>query len=124
MDEAERLCDRVVLLDAGRLVAQGTPAEVVAQTGLVPRAHVVTTRPLPAGWLDDVPGARLLEAAGTSATVALRGAAAVPAVLAAVARGGAEVVELNLHRPNLADAFFALTGRALRDDAGAAEPSA
>ena len=40
----------------------------------------------------------------------------MPAVLAAALRAGADIREMTLHRPTLADAFFAFTGRALRDD--------
>jgi ABC-2 type transport system ATP-binding protein len=122
MEEAERLCGRVVLLDAGRVVAAGTPDELVARTGIPPRVLLRTSRALPPDWLGALGTAAVVDGRGTSVTVALPDNAAVPAVLAAATRAGAEILELTLHRPNLADAFFALTGRALRDEEP--EPSA
>ena len=118
MEEAERLCGRVVLLDTGRIAAEGTPAALIAASGMTPRLHLRTARPLPAGWLAGVSGTRLLADGGLETTVAVADAAAVPTVLLSAARAGGEVRDVTLHRPNLADVFFALTGRALRDDDG------
>jgi linearmycin/streptolysin S transport system ATP-binding protein len=120
MEEAERLCGRVVLLDAGRVVAAGAPETLVARSGLTPRLTMRTAAPLPRAWLAGVPRARLVDGTGAIAEVAVETSADVPAVLEAAARAGAEVRECALHRPTLADVFFDLTGRALRDDAGAA----
>jgi ABC-2 type transport system ATP-binding protein len=117
MDEAERLCARVVLLDGGRVVAEGTPEALVARAGMTPVVRLRTLRPLPSGWTAGVAGARLLDDAGDEAAVGVVDASALPAVVAAALRTGADVVGLSLVRPSLADAFFALTGRALRDDA-------
>jgi ABC-2 type transport system ATP-binding protein len=116
MEEAERLCARVVLLDAGRVVATGTPAALVAHAGMAPVVRLRTAHPLGAGWLTGVAGVRLLDAAGDETAVTVPDATAVPTVLAAALRAGGEVLALSLDRPTLADAFFALTGRALRDE--------
>jgi ABC-2 type transport system ATP-binding protein len=116
MEEAERLCARVVLLDAGRVVAAGAPAALVAGAGMAPVVHLRTARPLPPGWLAGLAGARLLDDGGEEAAVAVADATAVPAVIAAALRAGGEVLAMSLVRPTLADAFFALTGRALRDE--------
>jgi ABC-2 type transport system ATP-binding protein len=115
MEEAERLCGRVVLLDAGRVLAEDTPAALVARARIAPQLHLRTAGPLPAGWLASVPGAAS-SAHGVDTTVTLLDTAAVPAVLLAATRAGGEVREVALHRPNLADVFFALTGRGLRDE--------
>jgi ABC-2 type transport system ATP-binding protein len=124
MEEAERLCARVVLLDAGRVLATGTPAGLVAGCGLVPLVRLRTARPLPPDWLDGIAGTRIAEARGEETVIAVPGAAAVPVVLTAALRAGGDILEMTLQRPSLADAFFALTGRALRDDDGpAAAPS-
>jgi ABC-2 type transport system ATP-binding protein len=116
MEEAERLCRRVVLLDEGRVLAVGTPAELVANAGMAPRLELRTARPLPPGWLDGVRGARPLGSRDGETVVAIADTALAPAVLDAAARAGGSVLALTLHRPNLADVFFSLTGRALRDD--------
>ena len=124
MDEAERLCGRVILLDRGRVVADGTPATLVGRAGMSPRLELHTLQPLAAGWLEGVGGATVIDANGAGTMVAVGDTATVPAVLAAALRAGADIREMTLHRPTLADAFFAFTGRALRDDeADAASPS-
>ena len=124
MEEAERLCARVVLLDAGRVVAAGTPAALVAGAGLGPVLRLRTARPLPPGWLDGIAGATVGESSAPETTVAVTDTAAVPAILAAALRAGGDVLEIALVRPSLADAFFALTGRALRDEETPAAASA
>jgi ABC-2 type transport system ATP-binding protein len=118
MEEAERLCGRVVLLDAGRVVAASSPAALIAGSGLPPRLHLRTRAPLVGAWLAGVAGARALggDGACAGAEVALDDLGALPAVLLAAARTGGEVRDVLLHRPNLADVFFRLTGRELRDD--------
>ena len=120
MEEAERVCDRVVLLDAGRVIAAGTPAALVDATAIRPRVVLRTEQPLPAGWLGRVPTARVHATGDGVVEVTVTGRDGVPAVVAAAVQAGATLVELTVHRPNLADAFFALTGRALRDDDPAA----
>jgi ABC-2 type transport system ATP-binding protein len=115
MEEAERLCRRVLLLDEGVLVAHGTPAELVAAARLQPSIHVRTRRPLPADWLRGLSGVRLIRHGGVESDVEIDHPEAVASVLLAAARFGDEVDELRLHRPDLADVFFALTGRGLRD---------
>jgi ABC-2 type transport system ATP-binding protein len=109
-----------VLLDAGRVVAAGTSGALVASAGLVPLVHLRTASALDAGWLAGLPAARVTRTEGRDAWIAVAEAAALPALLGAALRAGVDVEELALHRPTLGDAFFALTGRALRDDEPAA----
>ncbi|HEY2389134.1 MAG TPA: ABC transporter ATP-binding protein [Candidatus Binatia bacterium] len=121
MEEAQRLCAQVVLLDDGHVVATGTPAELVAQTGMRPRVELRTARPLPPGWLDGAPEARLVAHEGTAVALEVPHDPDVASVLLAAFRAGGDVVEMSVHRPDLADAFFLLTGRALRDEDGTRE---
>ncbi len=120
MDEAERLCDRVVLLDGGRVVASGTARELVSTAGMPSRIRLRTRRALPNGWLTGIAGARLIDAAadGSEAVVVLDHPSGVSAALLCAVRAGGDILELALHRPNLADVFFAMTGKALRDEDG------
>jgi ABC-2 type transport system ATP-binding protein len=116
MEEADRLCGRIVLLDSGRVVASGTTADLVGTCGIAASLSLRTLRPPPPDWLDGLSAVRVLAANGTRATLAVDDPAAMPVLLARAARAGGEVVELRFDSPTLADAFFKLTGRALRDD--------
>ncbi len=117
MDEAERLCDRVVLIDGGRVVAAGSPAELTRHDAGGIRLVLVTRDPLPDGWLDGCAGARMLAgepavlARGHRTEVAID---AMPLAAQVLERAG-DVLELHVHRPDLQDVFFRVTGRELRD---------
>ncbi|HET7923733.1 MAG TPA: hypothetical protein VFL30_02485, partial [Rhodanobacteraceae bacterium] len=123
MEEAEDLCDRVVLVDCGRVVATGPPASLIREA--VPRLliDVVTDEALPAGWLAGLPGARASAPSdaglsgmprGRGARVALADVELAPRVLERAARDRT-VLDFRVHRPSLHDAFLALTGHAPRD---------
>jgi ABC-2 type transport system ATP-binding protein len=124
MEEAERLCDRVAIVDHGRVIALDTPRRLVAGLGagqivffsvadgadgvLEPEivkaigAAVGATHPpreVDGGW--ELPVAATHEA--------------IPALLAELDRRGLPLSELRTHLPTLEDVFVALTGRALRD---------
>jgi len=123
MEEAERLCDRVVLIDHGRAVATGPPAALVRQTARVAHLSLVTRRALPQAWLAGVAGAHLLVGDGTetahergnTADVAIDDLTVATQVLERAAAHGGDVMEFHLHQPSLQDVFIDLTGRALRD---------
>ena len=117
MEEAERLCDRVAIVDHGKIIALDTPRSLVASLGA---EHVVevTCRPVPATVeLAALAGVRGVHVSG--ATVRLSVDAphrALPAVLDTLTRGGVELEELRTHHATLEDVFVAFTGRRLRDD--------
>ena len=116
MDEAERLCDRVVLIDGGRVVAMGSPSELTRHDGGV-RLVLVTRDPLPDGWLDGCAGARLLAGAPVVPARGHRYEVTIDAMrlTTQVLERAGDVLELHVHRPDLQDVFFRVTGRALRD---------
>ncbi len=119
MEEVERLCRRVVLIDYGRVVADGTPRELIDRAGAEPRIELRTLRPLNPGWTQGLDGVRELPRdanAGPGASLMMKNIDMVPTVLRRAAETGGEVSEFLLHRPNLQDAFIALTGHALRDE--------
>ncbi len=123
MDEAEDLCDRVVLIDSGRAVATGSPAHLVRAAVPGVLVDVVTEEVLPDGWLGELAGAGVSGAPdgngasasrGSAARVALEDVELAPRVLEHAARAG-KLLDFCMHRPSLHDAFLALTGRAPRD---------
>jgi ABC-2 type transport system ATP-binding protein len=120
MEEAARLCDRVAIVDRGKVIALGTPREPVASLGA---EHVVEFQAesrdgagldeAVLGALPTVEGvAREAEAWRLTVREVHR---AVPALLATLAERGAEPTHLTTHHATLEDVFVALTGRSLRD---------
>jgi ABC-2 type transport system ATP-binding protein len=118
MEEAERLCDRIVLIDHGKIVAQGTDRELIAMAGNEPRIEIMTKRELPPGWSSGIAGVGELPwevLDGFAAAATLHSLDQVPEVVRRAVEVGDEVIEFHVHRPNLQDAFLKLTGHALRD---------
>jgi len=121
LEEAERLCDRVVLIDHGRVVAAGPPAMLIREHGRGLRLQVITRAPLPCDWLDGIAGAHIIAGAQEGATdavvaqVALDAPTVAPRVLERATTVGSDVLEFHLHRPDLQDVFMTLTGGELRD---------
>jgi ABC-2 type transport system ATP-binding protein len=120
MEEAERLCDRVAIMDHGRVIALDTPRSLIASLGA---EHVVefalvngAARAPRAEELASLPGVHAVRPGPdrTALTVA-EVHRAVPALLALLERRGAELSLLATHHATLEDVFVALTGRQLRD---------
>ena len=119
MEEAERLCDRVAIVDHGRIIALGTPRELVASLSA---DHVVEFAAGPDASLDEQ---ALRTVDGVSALARRDGAwrvrvaelhRTVPALLAELHRQGVQLTELRTHSATLEDVFVELTGRRLRDE--------
>jgi len=120
MDEAERLCERVAIMDHGKIIALGSPRELVASIGV---EHVVefsvdaaAAQPLDANALRTLEGVRDVRA--DNGVVRMQVTAlhsAVPALLAELVRRGVRLTELRTHSATLEDVFVTLTGRQLRD---------
>ena len=120
MEEAERLCDRVAVMDHGRIIASGTPRELVASMGI---AHVVEFEAGPSAARPDL--AELSNLDGVRSARAENGGyllqaaelhRAVPALFGCLARHGIPLTQLRTHSPTLEDVFVSLTGRHLRDE--------
>lgn len=118
MEEAERLCDRVGIIDQGEIKAEGTRRELVALVGERDRISLratgdLDTAAVAAGQLDDVVSA---SAAGEGIEVVADEASSVlPALLAQVTAAGAQVHGVDVTEPDLETVFLHLTGKALRD---------
>lgn len=124
MEEAERLCDRVVLIDHGKVIDSGAPAELVSRASDGIRLDVITRRVLPPEWLDGITGAHQIDARvgsddrrrrGNWAQVTIEQLDVAPRVLERAAELGGDVLEFYVHQPDLQDVFLKLTGSEMRD---------
>jgi ABC-2 type transport system ATP-binding protein len=119
MDEAHELCDRVGIMDQGKLIALGTPRELVASLGA---EHVVEFAVAEGSQLDDhllsaLPGVR--DVRRDAAHLHLSTSElhlTVPALLAFLTARNASLSQLGTHSATLEDVFVTLTGRQLRDE--------
>jgi linearmycin/streptolysin S transport system ATP-binding protein len=118
MEEVERLCDRALLIDQGRLIASGTVAELVALPGSSHRMEVTFRGKAPSGLYAGMAGISEAETPPSDerTVLLLADLGRVGEVLERAQSAGCPVLEFNLHSPNLSDAFMALTGHALRDN--------
>jgi ABC-2 type transport system ATP-binding protein len=119
MDEAERLCDRVAIVDHGKRIALGTPRELIAE---LRAEHVLEFALAGDTAVDEAP---LLKVQGVCAATRRNGTyrlqveelhQAMPALLGELRRQGAQLAELRTHSATLEDVFVSLTGRHLRDE--------
>lgn len=114
MEEAQALCDRIAIIDAGRIIALGTPVELIARQG-GERLLSLAADPSPdPGLLEGIDGVSSVRLAEGHVQIAGSGNFA-PAVLSRLANLGSSVTEMTLHEPDLEDVFVALTGREMRD---------
>jgi ABC-2 type transport system ATP-binding protein len=120
MEEAERLCDRVAIVDHGKLIALGSPRELIASLG---GEHVIefslsngAALTLPS--LEGLPGVRSLRREGEQFFMSVTEPhVALPALLGRLQSLDQELASLTTRHASLEDVFVALTGRHLRDDA-------
>jgi ABC-2 type transport system ATP-binding protein len=121
LEEADALCDRILVIDHGSIVAQGTPSALKAQvSGDRVALRLADPARLPAGTAvaERIERATLLRAEGDLLDVSLPdAAAAVPGLLDGLAREGVVLAGIEINRPTLDDVFLSLTGRELRDAA-------
>lgn len=116
MEEATRLCDRVAIMDHGKIIALGTPLELIESLGADQIIEFRVTKQIVDEHLKTLPGVTNLHKRGEdySLTVAEIGVA-LPALLAEINRQQSELVSLTTHQATLEDVFVSLTGRMLRD---------
>lgn len=119
MDEAERLCDRVAVIDKGKVIALGTPKELIAGVGGEHVVEFTAGGELPAvvrSALDRLPSVQAVrEEAGGYALAVAEPAAAIPALMDLLRSHNVPLAGLTTRSTTLEDVFVTLTGRHLRD---------
>jgi len=118
MEEVERLCDRVFLIDRGRVIASGSIAEVIAIAGGRPRIEFTFAGRPPWGWFEGIDAIELpsLRDAAGRVTLALASLDTVPELLQRTREVAGVLQDFSIRSPNLSDAFMTLTGHSLRGD--------
>jgi ABC-2 type transport system ATP-binding protein len=120
LDEADNLCDRLAIIDHGKIVASGTPGQLKDNLG----GDVVTVRVKEVGRdLTDVfrvvPGAGAIQVQGEGYRVKCdNGETMVPLLVEAASRAGFTVTGISLKRPSLDEVFLEYTGREFREEEG------
>ena len=117
VDEVEALCERVIFLHRGRIVAAGTPEELVTSLEGVKRIVATLRNPVEYGEVVEISGVERVVPEGRNLVVHCENRpGAVADVVGAVVRAGGDITDLSVRRPNLEDVFVKLTGEALRTD--------
>jgi ABC-2 type transport system ATP-binding protein len=117
MDEAERLCDRVAIVDHGKAIALGTPAELIDQNGGHHLVEVSTEPALPPEAFAGLAGMRSIRVKGDGFALSIdEPHVALPALVGRLAERGVAPTRLVSRTATLDDVFLSLTGRTLRED--------
>jgi ABC-2 type transport system ATP-binding protein len=119
MEEAERLCDRILIMDHGKIIAQGTLRELAALLPATAKLKVELAAPVPPALLEELAGVESVEraeAGNGGLTLTLRDLAeGAPAVLAWLGARGVAYTHVESARAGLEEIFLSLTGKGLRD---------
>jgi ABC-2 type transport system ATP-binding protein len=123
MDEAEHLCDRVAIMDHGRIIALGTPQQLIASVGgdhiveFAVTTHDPDANPVDEAVLMAIPGIQSYRIdAGLHQLSVSELHTAVPRIFSALAGMGLHLSQFRTHSATLEDVFVGLTGRNLRDE--------
>ena len=118
MEEAEKLCDRVAILDYGKIVALDTPANLIRSLGVEERVVFSVDGQLPADFEKGLSGAVQMEEQGGRVVIHGKNGRKVPLVSEVVNLLGSRGIpfhDLRTEQPNLEDVFLSLTGREMRE---------
>ena len=118
IEEAEKLCDRVAIIDEGRIIAIGTPREIQEKTLSDSTIEIECAQPLAAGdlpqWAEAVKTS--LDERRTVLTVtSRRPARTIVEMMKWLDEQGLELADIRIKRPSLEEAFIELTGKSLRE---------
>jgi ABC-2 type transport system ATP-binding protein len=117
LDEADALCDRILVIDHGKIVAEGSPDELKRRiSGDVVLIEVTGEAERAKAALAGLPGVREAAVDGTALRLTVEhGDQALPGLLRALDAAAVGLTSIGLHRPTLDDVFLTVTGRSLRD---------
>jgi ABC-2 type transport system ATP-binding protein len=116
MEEAERLCARVAIMDHGRIIAEGTPAELIGRLHASNILEFSSDPVIAESDVHAIAGAREARARDSRWLVSVDSlVTAIPSLFPILERRSAKLVTLSTHRATLEDVFVTLTGRELRD---------
>ena len=119
MEEAERLCDRVAVIDRGHIIAMGTPVELIGQLGATQIVELSTINAVTRERLAAVPGVRSVSSVGDRWRLAVDSVADVmPPLLDALRTDDVALSTLATRGASLEDVFVALTGRTIEGTNG------
>jgi ABC-2 type transport system ATP-binding protein len=118
IEEAEKLCDRVAIVDEGRIIAMGTPREIQERAIGVSVIEMECARPFPEGPLpqwDEAEKVSLDDSRTRFSVSSRRPARTVVAMVKWLEECSFELSDIRIQRPTLEDAFIELTGKSLRE---------
>ncbi|HUB82630.1 MAG TPA: ABC transporter ATP-binding protein [Bryobacteraceae bacterium] len=118
IEEAEKLCDRVAIVDEGRIVAMGTPRQIQERTLAHSTIEIECDHPVPAGDLPKWSNAQktsLDERRMNISVVSTHPARTIVEMVKWLDETGLELADIHIKRPTLEDAFIELTGKSLRE---------
>jgi ABC-2 type transport system ATP-binding protein len=115
MEEAERLCDRVLIIDRGQIVALDTPEALIRSLGAENRLVFTLPENQTAPSLLDLPQVQRVEQSGERMIVYGHGERFAGSVIDALEDAGVQFLDLRTEQPNLEDVFLTLTGREMRE---------
>jgi ABC-2 type transport system ATP-binding protein len=117
VDEVESLCDIAAFLHRGKVVAEGTPEDLISRVEGVRRIVATLRNPVEYDSIAEVGGVERVVPEGRDLILHCEERQGIVAdVVAAIVRSGGDIVNLSVQRPNLEDVFVKLTGEALRDE--------
>ncbi len=123
LEEAQLLCDRIGILHEGRIIALGTPAELIARSRSHPRVSFLTARPLDAAVVLSLPAVVSQQPQGKGWMLTTREVnRTISGLVQLLDASGNEMIDLQIHRPSLEDVFLELTGKVWSDSKPEAPP--